>query len=229
MIRLYGSPITRAQRTMWMLDELGVPYEQIPAVVPSQLPPGTLAPVEELQRLNPAGKVPILVDGEVVLTESFAINLYLAKKYESALSPRSDGEWGLALQWTTWIATEIESDLTLVTVVRRQGLLDSLNDEQRQLDALRLFGLQARLGVLDQRISETQWLGGDRFSVADLNAAAALALARPSGVDFGPLPHARKWLDECLARSAARSTWGKVIADARALGFVGDLDVPPAA
>jgi glutathione S-transferase len=64
--------------------------------------------------------------------------------------------------------------------------------------------------------------------VADLNVAAPLALARPAGVDFGSLPCAERWLDRCLVRPAARSTWGKIIADAQALGFIGNLDVPSA-
>ena len=71
MIRLYGSPITRAQRVMWMLDELGLEYEHIGAVLPTKLPKSISA--EEIKELNPSGKVPVLVDEDWVLTESFAI------------------------------------------------------------------------------------------------------------------------------------------------------------
>ena len=126
------------------------------------------------------------------------------------------------------IATEIENDLTAVLVVRRSGLLATLNDQQRDHDALLLWGLRERLKVLDSRVSGRDWLVGDRFTVADLNVAAPLALARPAGVDFGSLTNADVWLDRCLARPAARTVWGKVLEDAKSLGFIGNLDVPGA-
>jgi glutathione S-transferase len=228
MIQLIGSPITRAQRTMWMLEELELPYELIPASVPTVQVERPLLEREEIEQLNPSGKVPILVDGELTLTESFGINLYLAMKYPSELTPKSPEEWGRAQQWTAWIATEIENDLTAVTVVRRSGLLANMNEQQRQNDALLMWGLRERLKVLDHGLAGRDWLLGDRFTVADLNVAAPLALARPAGVDFGDLTNALKWLDRCLARPAARSAWGKVIEDAKALGFIGNLDVPGA-
>ena len=229
MIQLYGSPITRAQRVIWMLEEQGLPYELIPAVVPTLQDPKPLLERAQLERLNPSGKVPILVDGDLILSESFAINLYLAMKYPSALTPESPEEWGKVQQWTAWVATEIENDLTAVGVVRRSGLLASMNPEQRERDGLLLWGLRERMKILDARVSEREWLVEDRFTVADLNVAATLALARPTGVDFGALRNAESWLERCLARPAARSAWGKVMEDAKALGFIGDLDVPPSA
>jgi glutathione S-transferase len=223
MIRVYGSPITRAQRTMWMLEELGLPYEQIPAGVPSKL--GELATREEIVALNPSGKVPVLVDGDVVLTESYAINLYLARKYESDLTPRTDVEWAKAWQWTLWMATEIENDLQRVLVPRRSGLLDKMTDAQRKEDELVMWGLRERLKTLDVAAKSSEWLVGHRFTVADLNVASMLALGPPSGVDLGSVPNASAWLDRCLARPAARSAWGKVIEDAQQFGFVGDLEI----
>lgn len=228
MIQLYGSPITRAQRVIWMLEEQGLPYELIPAVVPTVQDSRPLLEREQIERRNPSGKVPILVDGDLTLTESFAINLYLAMKYPSALTPKSPEEWGQVQQWTAWIATEIENDLTAVIAVRRSGLLASMNKQQRENDALLMWGLRERLKILDARVSERDWLIDDHFTVADLNVAAALALARPAGIDFGSLVHAEQWLDRCLARPAARMTWGKVMEDAKALGFIGNLDVPDA-
>ena len=78
--------------------------------------------------------------------------------------------------WTVWIAAEIESDLTPVIGVRRSGVLASLNEQQREHDALLLWGLRERLKVLDAHVSKRDWLIGDRFTVADLNVAAPLAL-----------------------------------------------------
>jgi len=223
MIRVYGSPITRAQRTMWMLEELGLEYEQIPAVVPSKL--GELASRDEIVALNPSGKVPVVVDGDLVLTESYAINLYLARQYESPLTPRTDAEWAKVWQWSFWMATEIENDLQRVLVPRRGGFLDKLTDAQRKEDELVLWGLRERLKTLDAAVEASDWLVGGRFSVADLNVASMLALAEPSGVDLNSVPHANRWLRRCLARPAARAAWGKVIEDAEQFGFVGDLEI----
>ena len=224
MIRLYGSPITRAQRVMWMLDELGLEYEHIGAVLPTKLPKSISA--EEIKELNPSGKVPVLVDGDWVLTESFAINLYLAMHYESDLTPRSHREWGEAWQWTSWVANEIDKELTKAIGVRRGGLLGSLNEEQLEQDRIVRGGVQVTLGTLEKRLESESSLVGDRFTVADLNVAAVLALAEPAGIDVEPLPRTRDWLQRCLARPASRSAWGKTIEDAKALGFIGDLKTP---
>lgn len=224
MIRLYGSPITRAQRVMWMLEELGLEYEQLGAGVPTLL--GELVPREEIERLNPSGKVPVLVDGDQVLTESFGINLYLAMCYESELTPRSTEEWAKAFQWTTWVATEVERDLGISIGLRRSGMISRAPDRLREHEAFAQWGARMALGTLETALAAEPWLVGGRFTVADLNIASLLALAPPAGIAFDDLPRVRKWLGECLARPAARSVWGKVLKDARALGFIGDLDVP---
>ena len=223
MLRLYGSPITRAQRVLWMLEELGAEYELTPVGVPSKL--GDLLPKDELLKLNPSGKVPVLVDGDLVLTESYAINLHLARTRESALTPRGDAEWAKALQWTLWMATEIESDLTGVLVPRRAGLLAQFDEAQKKHDALLRFGLHHRLGTLETGLADRDWLVGARFTVADLNLASMLALAAPSGVSFDARPRVDAWLAACLARPAARRAWGLVLDDAKAFSFVGDLAV----
>ena len=75
MMKLYGAPPTRALRVIWLLNELGLEYEMLPV---------DLLQGENQQQdfltLNPAGRVPVLVDGSLVLTESAAIQLYLADK-----------------------------------------------------------------------------------------------------------------------------------------------------
>jgi glutathione S-transferase len=81
------------------------------------------------------------------------------------------------------------------------------------------------LRTLESGLATGPWLVGGRFTVADLNIASLLALAPPAGIAFDELPRVNEWLAECLARPAARSAWGKVLADAHALGFIGDLDV----
>ena len=88
MLQLYGNPRSRAMRCLWMLEEMGKPYELIEK--------STRA--DDLQsadyrRLNPNARIPTLVDGDLVLWESMAINLYLAQKYEGPMHCASPQVW----------------------------------------------------------------------------------------------------------------------------------------
>src|ERR1700743_479756 len=76
MLQLYGNPRSRAMRCLWMLEEVGQPYQ----LVDKSLRADDLHSADYL-KLNPNAKIPTLVDGDVVLWESMAINLYLAQKF----------------------------------------------------------------------------------------------------------------------------------------------------
>ena len=209
MIVLYGPAWTRAQRVMWMLEELEVDYEHR-----TEAPPANLAP---------SGKVPILVDGGTDVRESLAINLYLARRFPGPLSPASLDEWAGASEWTLWVASDVELDLQRVTLLRREaargrGLANASPEElERDLEIAR---------SLERRLDRRAWLVGDRFTVADLNVASVLALAAPSGIEISALPRVSRWMGTCLERPAARRVWNRVIADARQNGYIGDLDAP---
>ena len=89
-MKLYGFGPTRSLRALWALKELDVDFE----FVPVNLPAGEQKHPDFL-RLNPAGKVPVLVDGDIIIPESAAIVLYLADKYrEKGLLPSSIKERG---------------------------------------------------------------------------------------------------------------------------------------
>ena len=77
MLKIYGAPFTRAGRAVWMVEELGVPYELI-----GKNPRHGETRTADMLALNPNGHVPILQDGDYVMIESMAINLYLAKKFD---------------------------------------------------------------------------------------------------------------------------------------------------
>jgi len=96
---------------MWGLKELDADFEFVPvnlAVGEHRRP--------EFLRLNPAGKVPVLVDGDLVLTESAAIVMYLADKYrEKQLLPADLNERAQAYRWTLFAVTELEQPLWRMT------------------------------------------------------------------------------------------------------------------
>ena len=97
MITLYGSARTRAARCLWMLEEIGLPYEHRDLDdLEGQARSDAVTPV------NPIGKVPALEDDGIKLFESMAINLYLAAKYGDALWPGEAGARGLATAWSIW-------------------------------------------------------------------------------------------------------------------------------
>ena len=95
MLQIYGTPRSRANRCLWMLEEMGQPYE----LVEKSAHPDDLQTAEYL-RLNPNARIPTLVDGDLVVWESLAINLYLAQKYEGPMDAGSPEVQALATQWS---------------------------------------------------------------------------------------------------------------------------------
>ena len=88
MLQLYGNSRSRAMRCLWMLEEMGKPYQ----LIEKSTRPDDLQNAEYL-RLNPNARIPTLVDGDLVLWESMAINLYLAQKYEGPMHCPDRKSW----------------------------------------------------------------------------------------------------------------------------------------
>ena len=106
MIAIYGKWVNRTHRSLWMLEELALEYELRDGYSPEGPPSehvkeGLFGFISaEVFALNPNGRVPVMQDGETVVWESLAINLYLAHRYESALTPSTTAGWGQAYQWS---------------------------------------------------------------------------------------------------------------------------------
>jgi glutathione S-transferase len=194
MLKLYGSARSRAARTLWMLAECAIPYEQEDF---SGVDAETKAAM--LARVNPIGKVPAIEDGEVRLFESMAINLYLAKKYGGELWPVKEADQARALAWSFFCMTELEPRMVQIfyeRVVRKEGERDPENERKN------LEELQRPLRALDQELDGRDYVLGGGFTVADLNLASCFTLADAMKLDLGAWPNLRRWLDACLARPA---------------------------
>lgn len=191
---LYGQGASRTFRCLWMLEELGIAFENIPVN-----PRNEETRAAEFLQLNPNGHVPVLVDDGVTVWESLAINLHLAKKYQSPLTPTTEADMARALQWSMWALTELESDVGkyLEAVQPPDGAID---DDLANTSA---GGLKAPLKVLNQQLAEREWLLGDQFTVADLNVAAVLSPLPYVQFFFYPNRGVIDWLRRCLTRSAA--------------------------
>src|SRR5262252_718573 len=115
MLTIYGVYRSRASRNLWLAGELGIPFKHVPVLQLYRLA-GSSANVgvlhtksPEFIKLNPNGHVPSIEDDGLVLHESLAINLYLAKKHGGPLAPANVAEDGEMAMWSLWAATELET------------------------------------------------------------------------------------------------------------------------
>jgi glutathione S-transferase len=194
-ITIYGTPASRAFRCLWMAIELGIDYENETVDFRDG---GTRAP--EYLAINPNGKIPALRDGDLVLWESMAINLYLSRKFPGPLTPSGIEDEALAIQWSIWGVLEIETPL--VTILFKRFLAaESERDEAAAAKAE--VAMQAPLKVMDEILAHRDWLVGDAFSVADLNVGGVMSLARRIDVDLSAHSNVDRWLERCITRPAA--------------------------
>lgn len=163
MVTLYGQARSRASRSLWMLEEIGIPYEHV------SIRPYTESRATEYLSINPNGRIPALDDAGTVLWESLAINLYLGEKYASApLWPASVEDRGRAYQWSFWAANEIEP--CVVSIAR--GLSKKSPDPRAVSSGQNQ--LRATFHILEQFLAQRPFLLGEFFTVADLNLASTI-------------------------------------------------------
>jgi len=192
-VRLYGSIKTRSYRNIWALHELGLSSE----IVPVELTAGHVTNAE-LTRINPNGRVPALQDENGTFWESLAINIYLAKKAGGPLAPRNLVEDALTTQWSLWAVTEIERSLFILAA--NLAIFPHEADPKEIADAERR--LNRPMAALEASL-KADYLLGDRFTIADLNVASVLAIARMAGFSLARWPVVDAYLARCLSRPAA--------------------------
>jgi glutathione S-transferase len=166
-LKLYEFPPTRSIRVRWMLQELRVPFEAV-YVDPSI---GELRSPAFLA-LNPAGKLPVLVDGSLVLTESIAIVLYLGEKYpERGLIPTDLAQRAEFYRWILFAVTELEQPLW------RINRHSDLYPEERRVPAEIPVARQdfvEMAAVLEAHMRGRDYVVGERVSAADFVLAYTL-------------------------------------------------------
>ena len=193
-LTIYGPPMSRAMRTLWMAHEMGLEFRH-----EYGFQEDALVPTEDLVAANPMGQVPAIDDDGFTLSESMAINLYLAKKH-GKLAPGTPEDEAQTLRWSFWVMTAVEVTL-LDVLLKARGLRGRKQDPEAA--AAGIATLQHPFNVLNDALSDRDYLLGDTFSVADLNVASVFAWARAAGIDFAAQPHLDAWLDRCLGREAA--------------------------
>lgn len=194
-LKIYGIVASRAIRPLWVAEEAGVTYEHVPIDYRNA---GTRS--AELLALNPNGHIPIVVDGEIVLWESMACALYMARKYGGKLlGPQNDAEEAAMLMWSFWVVNECEKD-ALTTLMHREGMPE--DQRKPELAKAAAARLRAPLNVLNQHLEGRDWITGQRFTVADSNVAAVLMWAKVARAIGDEFIHLHRWLNVCLTRPA---------------------------
>jgi glutathione S-transferase len=199
-IKLYAWPQSSGTRIAWALEELGTPYEyvQLDGSKQEHRTPSFLA-------INPHGKVPALVDGDVKLFESGAILIHLGEKYgvDKQLWPRGGGQpHADALCWTVWSMAELgqnmmqyayhglDSPFSYEAKDRSKAAADySLSQFNRNLDAL-----EARLAGTDYVLAN--------FTLVDIAVSSWLMLGAYLGVKIDAYPRVTAWFGRCKSRPA---------------------------
>jgi len=197
MLTIYGVHRSRASRNIWLAHELGLPFKLAPVMqryrlqepIPSDLV-HTKSP--SFLEINPNGHVPSIDDDGLVLHESLAINLYLAKKHGGSLAPANLVEDGQMSMWSLWATNEVEPH--------------SLSIVQNGPSDTAIAALRGPFAVLDKAVAGG-FLVGDRFTVADINVAEVVRYAQAATDLFEAAPNVKAWLAACQARPGFRKMW----------------------
>jgi glutathione S-transferase len=212
MLTIYGVYRSRASRNLWLAGELGIPFKHVPVIQLYRLADPAAAQgvlhtkSPEFLRINPSGHIPSIDDDGLVLHESLAINLYLAKKHGGSLAPANLREEGLMTMWALWTATEVEPHALTVLNHRVSKPLAERDPKQAQAA---VEALRAPFAVLDKHLTTDGNVVGARFTVADINTAEVVRYAMPAPELFEAAPRVKTWLAACHARPAFKAMWAK--------------------
>ncbi|MGE0213789.1 MAG: glutathione S-transferase family protein [Parvibaculaceae bacterium] len=204
MMKLYGFGPMRSLRALWALQELDAEFEFVPVNVMAGE-----AQHPDFLRLNPAGKIPVLVDGDLVLTESAAIVMYLAEKYAAkGLMPAELAERAQAYRWSLFAVTELEQPLWRIA---KHTMLYS--EEQRLPEDIALAREEfvAMAAVLDRHMEGRRFVVGDSMSIADCITAYVVDWGDEIELIDG-CPNLKAYLERMYARPKAPPRIGEAFA-----------------
>jgi len=193
-MKLYGFEKSRSFRIVWMFKELNIKYEYTP-----------ISPRHDLfsdwfLKINPAGKVPVLVDDNLVLTESAAILTYLGDKFpDSNLVPEcGTKQRAVYNQWCYFALSELEQPLWLLHKHR------FIFPKKLRVSAIKesaLWEFQQQLKILTLGLQNKPWIMGEQFTAADILIGDILGWAQNNNIDFQS-PSINNYFNRLSKRSA---------------------------
>ncbi len=202
MITIYGEG--RGFRVVWLLEELGLNYRLRPVDLLKDISDNA-----EFLAVNPAGFIPALVDGDVVMVESVAIMQYLMATYgPSPLEVRPDDEgYPLYLQFLMMGEAAFSSSMFYYTNFHRIVPKDT---RPEQFDRFIKYQFDSRLDLIRRQVEQTPYLAGDRFTAADVSTVYALDNARRgAGIHFDGA--VRDYMARCIGRDSYRRTMDRCL------------------
>ena len=179
MIRVHHLNNSRSQRVLWLLEEIGTPYEVVRYLRDKK----TMLAPRELRRAHPLGKSPVIEDGDRTFVETGLIVEYLVQRYGSDLAPPSgsDSYWRYKY-WLHYAEGSLMPPLLLKLVINRLGLLG------RPARPFVSAQLKLHLDFLEGELGKGPWFLGERFSAADVMMSFPIEAARARGDLDGMTP-----------------------------------------
>jgi glutathione S-transferase len=193
-MKVYFAPQSCAVRTVWLLEEIGKPYELVKFTLGQKEMRGP-----DYTAINPNGRVPTVVDGDSTISESTAIAQYLAAKYAPGLAPGPKAQnFAEYLQWLHYAEGMIMPPINNY-VVETILLPPERRNEEIAMRALKL--LNRTLVAVEQHMDGRDFLAGD-FTIADTITGHAVIMSRRLGAEFAELPNLSSYADRLEGRPA---------------------------
>ncbi len=187
-MKLFWAPQTRSTRAIWMLEETGIDYDMELVDIRA----ADREDSSEFLAASPMGKVPAIADGDVFMSESAAICIYLADRHAvGTLAPAIDDTLrGKFLYWTIYTPAVIEPAMS-----------EKFNKTEPNRVRSGWGDFDLMIKTFDEGLADREWILGDRFTAADVMLGSSAVFLRM----FDMLPDTRNisdYADRCLARPA---------------------------
>ncbi|MBI3202414.1 MAG: glutathione S-transferase family protein [Myxococcales bacterium] len=198
-MKLYQNPLSpNARRPALVAQHLGIAIESVAVDFKELRSP-------EFLKVNPAGRIPVLVDGDFVLTESRAIMQFLASK-KPGLVPEGERARADVARWQFWDAEHFSAPLSTLAFEKLLKPMMGMGEPSESAITEALTRYERSAKVVDAHLGKSEWLVGSSMTIADLSVAASLTYAVPSGAPLDPYTHLRAWFGRIRELPAWKST-----------------------
>jgi glutathione S-transferase len=198
-MKLYHFPSPNPQKVTFALRELGLECE----LVAIDLSKGEQRKPEYLA-VNPFGRVPTLVDGELKLWESHAILAYLGEK-TGKLWPATAAGRADALRWLFFLAQHISPSATDLAFNRIAAKLLGIQGDEDAI-ARGEKALPGVIAIIEGQLANGKWMLGNEFTLVDCDYTPVLNVIEKAGFNYRDFPKVQAYLDACRSRSAWQAT-----------------------
>jgi len=192
----YYAPMSSASITALVLEELGVPCERVKLDIQKK---ETRTP--EFLKVNPNGRVPVIVHDGTAIWESVAITMYLGETFgvEKGLYPPPGPRRGEAMKWIAWANVTLGEAVFRWT--RNTMAWYPAEEQNAKAGASAEADIANCLRVLERSLDGRQFLAGD-YTLADTHVAGLIGWLRSMKIDFAPYERINAWTGRCRARPA---------------------------